>query len=289
MERVSLGGLKPARTLAGFVAEVLSGSGLTPEAFWSGFAEIVHDLGPKNRALLRERDRLQSAIDRWHRDRRGQPVDVTSYEAFLREIRYLLPEPAGVRAESAGLDDEIARVAGPHLVVPLTNARYALNAANARWGSLYDALYGTDAIADSGELARIASYNSARGSAVIARAKDFLDEAAPLASGTHRAVTAYVVEDGRLTAVLRGGSRTSLRDPRQFRGYRGDPAAPTAVLLLSHGLHVEIQVDRAHRIGRDDPAGVADIMLEAAVTTIMDMEDSVAAVDAEDKVLIYRN
>jgi malate synthase len=289
MERVSLGGLKPARTLAGFVAQVLSGTGLTPATFWSGFAEIVHDLGPKNRALLAERDRLQSAIDRWHRERRGQAFDVTSYEAFLREIGYLLPEPAGVRAESTGIDDEIAHVAGPQLVVPLTNARYALNAANARWGSLYDALYGTDAISDTGELARRASYNPARGAAVIARAKAFLDEAAPLASGTHRAVTAYVVEDGRLTAVLDGGSRTSLRDPGQFRGHQGDAAAPSAVLLVNHGLHVEIQIDRARRTGRDDPAGVADIVLEAALTTIMDMEDSVAAVDADDKVLIYRN
>jgi malate synthase len=289
MERVSLGGLKPARTLAGFVAELLSGAGVGPEAFWSGFAAIVRDLGPSNRALLAERDRLQVAVDRWHRDRRGQTFDVDSYEAFLREIGYLLPEPAVGCAESAGLDDEIAHVAGPQLVVPLTNARYALNAANARWGSLYDALYGTDAIQDSGELARRASYNPARGAAVITRAKGFLDEAAPLASGTHRAVTAYLVGDGHLTAVLDDGSRTSLRDPRQFRGHRGESAAPSAVLLVNHGLHVEIQIDRAHRIGRDDPAGVADIVLEAAVTTIMDMEDSVAAVDAADKVLIYRN
>jgi malate synthase len=289
MERVSLGGLRPSRILAGFVAEILSGTGLTPEAFWSGFAAIVRDLGPINLAVLAERDRLQSVIDRWHRDRRGQTFDVASYEAFLREIGYLLPEPAGARAESAGLDDEIAHVAGPQLVVPLTNARYALNAANARWGSLYDALYGTDAIPDSGELARKAFYNTARGAAVIDRGKGFLDEAAPLASGSHRSVTAYVVEDGRLTAVLDGGSRTSLRDPHQFRGYHGASAAPSAVLLVNHGLHVEIQIDPAHRVGRDDPAGVADIVLEAAVTTIMDMEDSVAAVDAEDKVLIYRN
>jgi malate synthase len=289
MERVSLGGLKPSRILAGFVAEVLSGTEFSPEAFWSGFAAIVRDLGPKNRALLSERDRLQSVIDRWHRDRRGQDFDVDSYEAFLREIGYLLPEPASACAESTGLDDEIAHVAGPQLVVPLTNARYALNAANARWGSLYDALYGTDAIPDSGELARRPFYNVARGAAVITRAKTFLDEAARLASGAHRSVTAYVVEDGHLTAVLNDGTRTSLRDPRQFRGYRGDPAAPSGVLLVNHGLHMEIQIDRAHRIGRDDRSGVADIVLEAAVTTIMDMEDSVAAVDAEDKVLIYRN
>jgi malate synthase len=289
MERVSLGGLKPARILAGFVAELLSGTGLSPEAFWSGFAAIVRDLGPTNRALLAERHRLQRAIDRWHRERRGQVFDVDSYEPFLREIGYLSSEPADARAESIGIDDEIAHVAGPQLVVPLTNARYALNAANARWGSLYDALYGTDAIPDSGGLARRASYNPARGAAVITRAKGFLDDAAPLASGAHRSVTGYVVEDGRLTAVLEDGSRTSLRDPRQFRGYRGDSTAPSCLLLVNHGLHVEIQIDRAHRIGRNDRAGVADIVLEAAVTTIMDMEDSVAAVDADDKLLIYRN
>jgi malate synthase len=289
MERVSLGGLKPSRTLAGLVEDVLAGTGLRPDRFWSGFAAIVRDLGPENRALLEERDRLQSAIDRWHRERRDQQFDLAAYQSFLREIGYLLPEPAGVRAETAGVDDEIADIAGPQLVVPLTNARYALNAANARWGSLYDALYGTDVIPDRGELARGAAYNPARGAAVIARAKGFLDDAVPLATGTHRSVNGYVVDGGRLTAVLDDGSRTSLRNPDQFRGYCGDAAAPSALLLVNHGLHVEIRIDRAHSIGRVDPAGIADIVLEAAVTTIMDMEDSVAAVDADDKVLVYRN
>jgi malate synthase len=289
MDRLSIGGLQPDRQMAGFVAELLADTGQSPQAFWSGLGEIVGDLGPTNRALLAERDRLQRAIDAWHRERRGRAIDFAAYESFLRDIGYLLPEPAAVRAETSGVDEEIARIAGPQLVVPLTNARYALNAANARWGSLYDALYGTDAIGDRGELARGKGYNRARGAAVIARVKEFLDEAAPLAAGAHASVTAYAVEHGRLTAVLDNGARTQFRESDRFRGYRGDPAAPSAVLLVNHGLHVEIKIERAHPIGAADPAGVADVVLEAAVTTIMDMEDSVAAVDADDKLLIYRN
>jgi malate synthase len=289
MERVSIGQLQPVRILANLVGEVLSGIALTPGAFWAGLADIVRDLGPRNRVLLDERDRLQVMIDRWHREHRGQPFHAPAYEAFLREIRYLVPQPLSAQALTQDVDSEIAQVAGPQLVVPLTNARYALNAANARWGSLYDALYGTDAIPDEGKLARGTGYNPARGAMVIARAKRFLDESVPLADGRHDGVTAYAIKGGELVATLTGDTNTRLQNPDQLRGYRGDRGKPDAVLLANHGLHLEIRIDRAHRIGRDDSAGVADILLESAITTIMDMEDSVAAVDAEDKVLIYRN
>ena len=289
MERVTIGGLRPARELADLVEGALAGTELSAQAFWSGLAKIVAELGPRNRALLAERDRLQAAIDDWHRGRRGQPFDLAAYKSFLNDIGYLAREPDAVRIETEHVDAEIATIAGPQLVVPLSNARYAINAANARWGSLYDALYGTDVFADSGELARGSAYNPRRGAAVIARGKQFLDEAAPLRSGQHDAVSAYTIVNGRLNAALGGGGSTGLRDEAQFRGYRGDPAVPQAVLLSNHGLHFEIQIDRTTTVGRSDAAGVSDILLESAVTTIMDMEDSVAAVDAADKVLIYRN
>ena len=288
-EMKRIGGLAVAPALAAFLeSEALPGTGVSPEAFWSGYEAILRDLGPRNAALLAERDSLQAKIDAWHREHPARPVDREAYAAFLREIGYLLPEPEGVAAATADVDDEIARIAGPQLVVPVNNARYALNAGNARWGSLYDALYGTDAIAEEGDLARGKGFNKMRGAAVIAKAREVLDAAVPLKDGTWAAVTSLAVRHGVLELETADGE-TRLADPTQFAGYAGEPLEPSAILLRHNGLHLEIVINKDHPIGCDDPAGIADLVMEAAVSTIMDCEDSVTAVDAEDKVLVYRN
>jgi malate synthase len=267
--------------------EALPGTGVEASAFWSAMERTLRNLGPRNADLLGERDSLQARIDEWHRANPARPVDREAYEAFLRGIGYLLDPPPPFQVTTANVDEEIATLAGPQLVVPVNNARYALNAANARWGSLYDALYGTDAIPQEGP--RASGYDAKRGAAVIERARAVLDAAAPLASGSHAFATAYRVEGGQLRVLQESGASTGLRDPAQFRGFNGTEDEPTAILLAKNGLHLEIVIDRRHPIGKTDKAGVADLVLEAALSTIMDAEDSVAAVDAEDKVGVYRN
>ncbi len=288
-ERVSVGGLQVAQPLYDLIRdEVAPGTGIAPDDFWTRFGEIVRDLAPRNRALLARRDELQAAIDNWHRQRHGEPHDHEEYKAFLREIGYLQPEGDDFRVGTANVDPEIGEIAGPQLVVPVNNARYALNAANARWGSLFDALYGTDVIADEGETAKGKGYNPVRGEAVFDLTHRFLDQAAPLAGASWADATGLAVVDGRLR-VTTGSGETALAEADKFAGFREDGGRLVSVLLANHGLHVEIRVDPEHPVGKQHPAGVRDVVLEAAVTTIQDCEDSVAAVDAEDKVGVYRN
>ncbi len=276
--------------LARFIdTEALAGTGLSPETFWAGFDALVHDLAPKNAALLKERDRLQSELDGWHRAHPGPIQDMAAYKAFLTRIGYLVPTPADRKATTANVDAELAIQAGPQLVVPILNARYALNAANARWGSLYDALYGTDAIPETDGATRSGGYNPVRGDKVIAFARGVLDQAAPLAGASHADAVGYRIQGGALAVTLRSGATASLADPAALVGYLGEASDPTAVLLRHNGLHIEIQIDRQSAIGKTDPAGVSDLLMEAALSTILDLEDSIAAVDAEDKLLAYRN
>jgi malate synthase len=290
-ERINASGLAVAKPLYDLIAnEIAPGTGIAPEAFWASLADIVAELGPRNRALLERRDALQAQIDQWHLAHRGQPIDLATYRGFLTEIGYLEPEGPDFNVTTDKVDPEIASIAGPQLVVPVNNARYALNAANARWGSLYDALYGTDAIAENDGAERGSGFNPVRGERVVAAANSFLDAAVPLARGiSHAQVDGYRVELGELVATLADATTTGLADPAAFAGYQGDPEAPSLILLRHHGLHIELLIDRAHPIGAASPAGVKDVVLESAVTAIQDCEDSVAAVDADDKVEVYRN
>src|SRR3984885_637733 len=289
-DRVSVGNLRVAQALYDFVNnEALPGTDIDPDSFWAGVDKVVTDLQPQNQDLLARRDQLQAQIDKWHRAHVIEPLDPDAYRQFLTEIGYLLPEPADFTITTAGVDDEITTTAGPQLVVPVLNARFALNAANARWGSLYDALYGTDVIPESDGAEKGTSYNRVRGDKVIAYARKFLDEAVPLASGSWTGATGLSVEDGQLQVAIADGS-VGLASPEKFIGYTGELGSPDwSVLLVNHGLHIEILVDPQSPIGKTDAAGIKDVVLESAITTIMDFEDSVAAVDADDKVLGYRN
>ena len=289
-DRVQVGGLQVAKVLFDFVNnEAIPGTGVSAEQFWTGADAVIHDLAPKNRALLAKRDAIQAQIDGWHQARAGQTHDAVAYKAFLQEIGYLLPEPADFSITTENVDEEIATMAGPQLVVPVMNARFALNASNARWGSLYDALYGTDVISEEGGAEKGKGYNKIRGDKVIAFARHFLDQAAPLTSGSHVGSTSYKIVDGKLVVGLNGGGFGGLLNAAQLNGFQGDASAPTAVLLKHNGLHFEIQFDASTPVGQTDAAGIKDVLMESALTTIMDCEDSVAAVDADDKVVIYKN
>jgi malate synthase len=287
-EAIKTGRLQIDPALHAFVErEALPGTGVDPARFWSGLEAILSVFTPRNAALLARRDELQGRIDAWWREHKGQAFDVAAHTAFLRDIGYLVAEPVGVTIDTANVDAEIATLAGPQLVVPVSNARYALNAANARWVSLYDALYGTDALLPPAPQAH--GYDATRGAKVMAYGRALLDEIAPLVKGSHADASAYTIQNGTATVVLKDGSESVLRDASRYAGWRGTPAQPTAVLLRNNGLHVEIVIDRKHRIGSTDAAGVADLLVEAAITTIQDCEDSVSAVDAADKIGVYRN
>lgn len=289
-ERIECAGLSIDAALHALVTdEIAPGTGVTAEQFWQGVADIWADLGPDNTRLLAERDSLQAQIDQWHRDHSDAPWDAAAYETFLTDIGYLCPQPEPFQISTEGVDPEIAQIAGPQLVVPVMNARFALNAANARWGSLYDALYGTDAIAETDGAERGGAYNAIRGERVIAWARHFLDTHFSVGQGSHQQAAAYAIIDGALVIEQIDGSQAQLVDASQWVGFTGNPATPDSILLRHHGLHAEIQIDRSHSIGATDAAGVKDVCLESALTTIQDCEDSVAAVDAEDKAIVYRN
>jgi len=288
-ERIQKGGLQIASVLYDLVVnDIIPGTGIDPDNFWTNFEAVLNDLAPKNRALLARRDEIQAKIDAWHRENPGA-IDAVAYKAFLVELGYLVPEGEDFSVNPGNVDDEIAQIAGPQLVVPVMNARYALNAANARWGSLYDALYGTDVISEADGAEKGKGYNPGRGAKVISYGRDFLDQAVPLSAGSHKDSTKYFVENAQLQVSLKDGSTSGLAIPEAFAGYLGNTAAPSSILLKNNNLHIDIQVDSNNNIGKDDPASVKDIVLESAITTIQDCEDSVAAVDAEDKTLIYRN
>ena len=289
-DRIQRGGLRVAPILCELLeADVAPGTGVTAQQFWQGLEAIVQELAPRNRELLATRETMQAQLDAWHRANPGAGYDRAAYKAFLGEIGYLLPEGGDFAISTENVDPEVATLAGPQLVVPVMNARYALNAANARWGSLYDALYGTDVIPEDGGATRSGPYNPVRGARVIAYARDFLDRHCPLSTGSHGEARSYTVVAGKLQVVLADGRISGLADAAQFRGYNGEPNAPGGILLRHNGLHLEIQIDQGSPIGSTDPAGVKDLELEAALTTIQDCEDSVAAVDAQDKAVVYRN
>ncbi len=288
--RTPVHNLQVASELHQFIEnDVLPGTGIDAAKFWAGFDAIVADLAPKNIALLAERDRLQTEIDGWHKANPGPIKGMKGYRKFLEKIGYLVPVPGKVKATTKNVDDELAVQAGPQLVVPILNARYALNAANARWGSLYDALYGTDAISEADGCEKSGGYNPKRGAKVIDYARNVLDRTAPLKKGSHVGSTGYAVVDGKLVVTLANGKTAELKSAKQFLGYQGSAAAPSSVLLQHNGLHLDLQINRSHAIGATDPAGVSDLVLESALSTILDLEDSVAVVDAADKVVAYSN